>query len=247
MRHVAFSRDGSILVAGSEEGKLKVWNAQTSELLQSFIAHTAKIQGFDFTPDGTLLASSSEDASIKLWRVNDWSLQSTLNGHRGGVYQIAFSPDGRFLLTGSDDKTARLWNLAGKELMKPVLHESPIWTVGFSPDGKVIATGSQDATLQLWGLTVSADSATLKNHTILRITDGPIWWMKFNRVQDTVILAIGSQDKTVRIFNMNAFRSLFSNPQKLENEGEQQGGPMIGEGLTGTRQMVPFLRDLFTR
>jgi WD40 repeat protein len=59
MRHVAFSRDGSILVAGSEEGRIKVWSPKTGELLQSFIAHTAKIQGLDFSPDGTLLASSN--------------------------------------------------------------------------------------------------------------------------------------------------------------------------------------------
>jgi WD40 repeat protein len=245
MRHVVFSRDGSILVAGSEEGKIKVWNAGTGELLQSFIAHTAKIQGFDFSPDGTLLASSSEDASVKLWRVNDWSLRGTLIGHRSGVYEIAFSPDGRFLLTGSDDKTARLWNLAGKELVKPIVHESPIWAVGFTPDGKIIATGSQDSTLQLWDLTLSGDIARLQNHTVLRITDGPIWWMKFDRVQNTVNLAIGSQDKTIRIFSMNAFKTLFSSPQTLEREGEQQGGLMIGEGLTGARQIAPLSNDRF--
>ena len=148
-------------------------------------------------------------------------------------------------MTGSDDKTVRLWNLAGKELVKPIVHESPVWAVGFSPDGKIIATGSQDSTLQLWDLALSGDTAKLQNHTVLRIADGPIWWMKFERVQDTVILGIGSQDKTIRIFSINAFKSLFSNPHKLEGEGEQQGGLMIGEGPTGERQIVPVSNERF--
>jgi WD40 repeat protein len=246
MRHVAFSHDGSLLVAGSEEGKIKVWSAKAGEILGSFTAHTAKIQGLDFSPDGTLLASSSEDASVKLWRVADWSLRSTLNGHHSGVYQIAFSLDGRFLVTGSDDKTVRLWNLSGKELLKPILHASPVWAVDFSPDGKMIATGSQDSALQLWDVTVSGDTAKLKNHVVLRITDGPIWWMKFKRVQDKMILGVGSQDKTVRIFSMTAFKTLFSSPQKLESEGEQQGGLMVGEGPTGEREIIPLSNDRFT-
>jgi hypothetical protein len=69
--------------------------------------------------------------------------------------------------------------------------------------------------------------------------------MKFDHVQDTVILGIGSQDKTVRIFSMNALKALFSNPRKLEIEGEQQGGLMIGEGPTGERQVVPLSNDRF--
>jgi WD40 repeat protein len=34
LRHVVFSRNGSFLVGGSEEGKIKVWNAQTGQLLR---------------------------------------------------------------------------------------------------------------------------------------------------------------------------------------------------------------------
>jgi hypothetical protein len=69
--------------------------------------------------------------------------------------------------------------------------------------------------------------------------------MKFDHMQEKVFLGIGSQDKTVRIFRMNAFNVLFSSPQKLEREGEQQGGLMIGEGPTGARQMVPLPNDGF--
>jgi WD40 repeat protein len=209
------------------------------------VAHRAKIQGLEFSPDGTLLASSSEDSTIKLWHVSDWGWRGDLNGHRSGVYEIAFSPNGRFLLSGSDDKTVRLWDLTGKELLKPIVHESPIWAVDFSPDGKMIATGSQDTTLQLWDLSISDGTAKLQNHTVLRITDGPIWWMKFGHVQDAMILGIGSQDKTVRILNISRFKTLFSNPKKLVSEGEQQSGLVIGEGPTGDRQTVPMPNPRF--
>jgi len=135
--------------------------------------------------------------------------------------------------------------MTGKELTKPIEHESPVWAVGFSPDEKTIATGSQDSTLQLWDLSISGDTADLKKHTSLRITDGPIWWIKFKQSRDGVILGIAGQDKTVRIFNMSCLKSLFSDLQKLEKEGEQQGGLMIGEGPTGERQIVPVPNEQF--
>jgi WD40 repeat protein len=244
IRHVAFSHDGKLLIGGSENGKIRIWNVANGTVIHSFIAHAAKIQGLEFSPDGTLLASSSEDGSVKLWRVADWSLHRPINGHRSGVYEIAFSPDGRFIFTGSDDKTARLWSIdSGKEIMKPIEHESPVWAVDFGLDGKTIVTGSQDSTIQLWKLMINGDTATIQDRIVLRISDGPVWWMKFHKSGGTVNLGIGGQDRAVRVFRMDRFDALFSNPAKLEVEAGEQGGLMVGEKPSGEPQIVAISQE----
>lgn len=245
VRHVTFSRDGLLLIGGSENGKIIVWNTESGTRLNTFLAHTAKIQGLAVSPDGTLLASASEDSTVKLWQVDDWSLRRTLIGHRSGIYEIAFSPDGRLLLTASDDKTARLWRIeSGKEIIKPIQHESPVWAADISPDGTMIATGSEDSTVQLWDLSNSGEGATLKNHTTLRLSDGPVWWLKLHDDPSGTNLGIGGQDRTIRVFTVNRFKTLFSNPDTLEKEAEAQGGLIVGD-VSGEPQIESVPVDAF--
>jgi WD40 repeat protein len=246
IRHIAFSPNGKFLVGGSENGKIRIWNVNTGNVERSFAAHTAKIQGLEFNPDGTLLASASEDSTVKLWDVSNWTLRGTLIGHRSGVYEIAFSPDGKLLLSGSDDKTARLWDVASsKEIITPIQHNSPVWAVDFEPDGKLIATGSEDSTVQLWKLSSSGTATTLQDHFTFRVSDGPIWWLKFHSSDKQVYLGVASQDKTVRVFHMSGLAPLFSNLNHLELEAQDQGGLVIGQGLSGEPQIVPLKPEQF--
>ena len=241
IRHIAFNPKGNFIAGGSEDGKIRIWNTETGIVERSFAAHTAKIQGLRFSPDSVLLASSSEDATVKLWTVGSWDLKTSLIGHRSGVYEIAFSPDGKFLVSGSDDKTMRLWNVAsGKEAISPVNHGSPVWAVDFDDDGKTIASGSEDSTVQLWKITENGTKIDLHDHVVFRISDGPIWWLKFHGGSNEDSLGIASQDKTVRILRLSKLESLFSNPEKLQHEAEEQGGLVIGQGPNGEPQIAPI-------
>src|SRR4051794_27630976 len=64
---VAFSPDGKILVSGSRDKTIKLWNARTGELQRTLSEHTADVYDVTFSPTGKLLASGSRDKTIKLW------------------------------------------------------------------------------------------------------------------------------------------------------------------------------------
>jgi hypothetical protein len=93
-------------------------------------------------------------------------------------------------------------------------------------------------------LTLLDQGAKLQNHTTLRLSDGPVWWLKFHDDPRGTNLGIGGQDRTVRVFNMNRFKTLFSNPEMLEKEAEAQGGLIIGD-VSGQPQIVSVPEDEF--
>jgi WD40 repeat protein len=64
---VAFSADGRMLAAGSDEGTLFVWEAFTGRLRHRFTGHKQWIASVAFSPDGRRLAASSADAPVYVW------------------------------------------------------------------------------------------------------------------------------------------------------------------------------------
>jgi eukaryotic-like serine/threonine-protein kinase len=66
---LAFSPDGQWLASGGKDCAVKIWGAQTGQLLQTFKSHINKITRLVFfqRPDGLWLASGSRDGTVKLW------------------------------------------------------------------------------------------------------------------------------------------------------------------------------------
>ncbi|MBI4673497.1 MAG: hypothetical protein HY741_17735 [Chloroflexi bacterium] len=106
---VAFSPDGTMLAAGSTDGKVWLWRVSDGMLLRTFSGHTDLVRSVTFSPDGTMLASGADDKTVRLWRAADGMLLHTLNEHTSNVENVAFSPDGKVLASGSSDNTIRLF------------------------------------------------------------------------------------------------------------------------------------------
>jgi WD40 repeat protein len=48
--------------SGGEDGKIKVWNLSSGQLLNTINAHSATVNALKFSPDGKYLLSASADA-----------------------------------------------------------------------------------------------------------------------------------------------------------------------------------------
>jgi WD40 repeat protein len=245
IRYLAYNPEGSLLAAGSDDGWIRIFDIKNGKIIARFSAHSQKIQGLAFNLDGKLLASSSDDSSIKLWRATDWTLVHELTGHRSGVYQISFSPDGRFLLSASDDKTARLWDVStGREVIDPINHDGPVWTADFSPDGKLLATGGEDSVIRLWTPSLGDHKAALQKYAVLRISDGPVWWITFKQSAEGLLLAVGGQDRLIRVLNITVFSKITANSEGLREEAEQRGG--LNVRLNGNEpEILPISQEHF--
>ena len=188
---IAFSPDGKTIASGSgrlvyfgrgeDQGEcvgqeIRLWDANTGELLKTLIGHTSIVNSVVFSPDGKTIASGSghwagyestysDGEEIRLWDANTGELLKTLTGHEDVVSSVVFSPDGNLIVSGDwyswDGHLSsgtwsgeiRVWDAETGEHIKTLTgHTGGVSSVAFSPDGKTLASGRTDGTILLWDL-----------------------------------------------------------------------------------------------
>src|SRR5262249_22826195 len=66
---VTFSRDGTRIATGSDDGNARIFDAATgNELFR--LAHDGPVRAVAFSRDGTRIATGSNDSSARIWFVN---------------------------------------------------------------------------------------------------------------------------------------------------------------------------------
>ncbi len=108
---LAVSPDGAdLLLSGSCDTSIKLWEVATGRLLRTFVGHAQAITAVAFSPDGRRLLSSSRDSALKLWDAASGKLILSWEGHRLAATAVAFSPDGTLLPSAGSDSIGRIDN-----------------------------------------------------------------------------------------------------------------------------------------
>jgi WD40 repeat protein/serine/threonine protein kinase len=158
---VAFSPDGTTIVAGCDDGT-KVWDARTGTPQLELKGLTGSVDSVAFSPDGTRLVTGSRTA--KVWDAQTGTLQLELKVDKDFVKSVAFSPDGTRLVTGTYYRT-EVWDArTGTPQLELKGHRDVVLSLAFSPDGTRIVTGSQDGTAKVWDSQTGTLQLELKGH-----------------------------------------------------------------------------------
>lgn len=64
---VAWSADSRLVVSGSKDSTLKVWNLKTKKLAEELPGHADEVYAVDWAPDGSRVASGGKDKTLKMW------------------------------------------------------------------------------------------------------------------------------------------------------------------------------------
>ncbi len=92
---------------------MKLWDADTGQLLRTFAGHSGEVTSVAFSPDGKQLFSGGSDGTRKLWDVATGNLLVTLLSSREGEW-LAITPEGFF--AASPKGTVMLHVIRGLEV-----------------------------------------------------------------------------------------------------------------------------------
>lgn len=208
---LSFSSNGRTLVSGSYDGTLRLWNAVTGELKQTFTNRLLPkqqalkpipISTIALNPEGDRVAWGNQDGTIVMCDVVTGEQIGALTGHTGAISEIFFSPDGRKIVSTSKDGSVRLWDIAtGQQEYAIAGYRLTDWKVFLYKNGMLLASEAKrgegtlsDPYINLWDLDTGKRKKILTGH------NAGVASIDFS--DDGKTLISGSRDGTVLVWDI---------------------------------------------
>ncbi len=170
---VAYSPNSQIIVSGSTDRSLKIWDAESGRLVRTFPGDFGAVSSVAFLPDGHEIVSASLNGAIIIWNAETGqpvrSLRSNANyswQSSPSVHSIAVSPDGKRVASGGSGSTVTIWNDSSGEVLGIFRgHDEDFESVAFAPDGKTVVAGSKEGMIHIWDTLAGQALRTLTGHS----------------------------------------------------------------------------------
>jgi U3 small nucleolar RNA-associated protein 12 len=218
----AFLPGDKIVVVGTKEGHLELYDIAASSLLDKIEAHEGAVWTLQVHPDGRSLITGSADKSVKFWNFEIVQeeipgtkrttprlklVQSRILKLNDDVLSLQFSPDSRLLAVATLDNTVKVFFVDSLKLFLNLYgHKLPVLNMSISSDSKLIATCSADKNVRIWGLDFGDCHKALFGHedSIMQISfiphpvDG----------DEKHIFFSASKDKTIKSWDGDKFQQI---------------------------------------
>ena len=218
----SFAPDRSWAVADSHGYEGMLWDTAKGENLLTWDNQTGIIRALAISPDGSRFLSADTENRFKYWKKGDKSEYLSRKGPVDGEpYCLAWARDGQSFWSGYEDGLVWLWDAKTLRTKTQVMNlKETVICLAVSPAGNLVAAGSHSGLIMV-GNALEADKAP----TIPQASGPGIRSMVFG--PDSSLLAVGSYDGIIRLFNGRT-GSLLASP--LHRSGRRLARP-IAEGL----------------
>ncbi|HET7048955.1 MAG TPA: hypothetical protein VFI54_11875, partial [Solirubrobacteraceae bacterium] len=150
VRSVAFSPDGRLLAASSNESVVLFDVATGRRVGQPLSTQESVVYTLAFSPNGKTLAAGGSKGRVLFFNPATGAQSQPPLGDLQLVNSLAFSPDGKTLAAGGAGATV-LWKLAqpGRPEERLSGRRGGVYSVAFSPNGRMLASAGADRTITL--------------------------------------------------------------------------------------------------
>lgn len=222
--HAADASTSSLIACGS--GKLvALWNTQDPAdrgIFQALPGHDGLVTCVRFVaPDA--FASADDKGTVRYWRLfgTEWRTTAIVQAHKQAISVLREFDT--FLLTGSSDSSIKIWEAQRGDVDDELKEFQTIslqgWyplsiAMAFLPSSEVItlAIGGTDRKVHIW---TRSDGPFIRSVTLSGHED----WIRALAFQapstpdDPLVLASGSQDGTIRLWNVESFTKMQTQSQ----------------------------------
>ncbi|KZP08735.1 WD40 repeat-like protein [Athelia psychrophila] len=144
----ALAARGRMLVSGSYDCTVRIWDIITGQCKWVLSGHTQKVYSVVLDPSRNQACSGSMDSTVRVWNLLTGECQYTLTGHTSLVGLLGLSPS--YLVSAAADSTLRIWDPDTGELRHTLAAHTGAITC-FQHDEFKVLSGS-DGTLKMWNV-----------------------------------------------------------------------------------------------
>jgi len=206
-----WATERSNLVSASQDGKLLVWDAITTNKVHAIPLRSSWVMTCAYAPSGGFVACGGLDNICSIYNLKSKEVpirvSRELNAHTGYLSCCRFLDD-RKIVTASGDHTCILWDVeAGSQLHNFADHTGDVMSLSLNPvDKNTFVSGACDQTAKLWDLRTGKCCQTFTGH------EADINAISF--FPSGFAFATGSDDSSCRLFDLRADRELATYSEK---------------------------------
>ena len=200
-----WSTDRRHLVSASQDGKLIIWDAYTTNKVHAIPLRSSWVMTCAYAPSGNYVACGGLDNICSVYNLSSREgptrVARELSGHSGYLSCCRFINDRR-ILTSSGDMTCMLWDVeTGSKVTEFADHLGDVMSISINPTNQnVFVSGACDAFAKLWDIRTGKAVQTFAGHE-----------SDINAIQffpDGNAFGTGSDDASCRLFDIRADREL---------------------------------------
>ncbi|XP_057253831.1 protein FAN isoform X4 [Pezoporus wallicus] len=140
----------TILVSGTKEGTINVWDITTATALHQLPCHSGTVFDAAFSPDSRHLLSTGEDCCFKVIDVQTGMVISSVTTEEP---QRCFKWDGNTILSGSQSGELLIWDLLGGKVTERLKgHTGAVMSMWMNEQCNSVITGGEDKQIVFWKL-----------------------------------------------------------------------------------------------
>ncbi|KAG1683540.1 hypothetical protein DVH05_003685 [Phytophthora capsici] len=206
--------DSSSLVSASQDGKLIVWNAQTTNKIQAIPLRSSWVMTCAFEQkQRNMVACGGLDNLCSIFHLSQAQVMRAtkeLAAHDGYLSCCRFIDENN-IVTSSGDSNCILWDVESGEVKTTFReHSGDVMSVSINPHNpSMFISGSCDSTSKVWDIRTGKTTHTFQGH------ESDINSVDFFPSGNA--LGTGSDDSSCRLFDLRAYGELnnFSNDKIL--------------------------------
>ena len=223
VNQIAFMSTRDTLAAFCDDGRVRLWNAATGQLLRT-MDFDGESRGLTFSPDGHTLATIGQGDVVRTWTLKGPErLPATFVAR---LRSAQFSRDAALLAAGTGDQKVRLWDVrSGEERLALPGGIGGTSAIAFSPDGRLLVAADDDTNIRVW---TTRDGELVRLIEELQLTTFSLAFSPDGRY-----LASGGADGVLRIWDTHTWkpvRSFSNQPESIMKLAFSPDGRLLATG-----------------
>jgi WD40 repeat protein len=148
---LAFTSDSKQVVTAGQDGAVKLWDAETGELICPVGSHSGEVFDLALSSDGTKLATCDSERNISLYDMAARKPLFTISdAHEQRISRILFSQDGSRLISIGRDGKCRTWDVGSRKCLHEQSGGSEIDALAQHPTENRVVAVATNGTVLVW-------------------------------------------------------------------------------------------------